>query len=52
MAHCREVIDLVGFYFLDDSNEIRRIREIPVVQSEAKVFFVGILIQVIDSIGI
>ena len=47
-----EVIDLVGLNVLDDSNYVRGVREIAVVQPEADVLLVRILVQMIDSISI
>ena len=52
MAHRSEVVDLVGFYFLDDADEVGGIREVPVVEFEPKVFFVRVLVQVIDAVGV
>ena len=52
MAHRSEVVDLVGFYFLDDADEVGGIREVPVVEFEPKVFFVRVLVQMIDAIGV
>ena len=52
MAHRSEVVDLVGFYFLDDADEVGGIREVPVVEFEPKVFFVRVLVQVINAVGV
>ena len=52
MALSRQVVDLVGLNLLDDPNEVGGIREIPIVQFEAQVPFVRILIKMVDSIGV
>jgi hypothetical protein len=52
MALCGQVIDLVRLHLLNDPNQVRRIRQISVVQLETNVFLVRILVQVIDAIGI
>ena len=52
MALRAEVVDLIRLHGLDDADQIRRIRQIPVVQDEAQLLLVRILIEMIDSIRI
>jgi hypothetical protein len=52
MALRSQVVNLVRLHLLDDSNEIRRIREISIVQLETHVSLVRVLIKVIDAIGV
>ena len=47
-----EVVDLVGLHLLDDADQARRIGEVAVVQDEAAVLLVRILVQVVDAIGV
>jgi hypothetical protein len=47
-----EIIDLVRLDFLHDANEIGGIGETAVMESEAQVPFVGILVQMIDMAGV
>jgi len=48
----RQVVDFVGLDFLDDPNQVGRIRQISIVQLEADVFFVRILVKMINAIGV
>lgn len=52
MTHCCEVIDLVGLSFLDDPDQVGTIGHIAVVQLEANVGRVRVLVKVIDAIGV
>ena len=52
MALRREVVDLVGLHLLHDAREVRRIRQVTVVQDEVAVVDVRILVQVIDAIRV
>jgi hypothetical protein len=47
-----EVVDLVGLHLLDDVNERRGVGEIAVVQKEAWVRVVRILVDMVDAVGI
>ena len=38
--------------YLDNSNEVRRVGEIAVMEEEANVFAVPILIEMIDALGV
>ncbi len=44
-----QVIDFVGLGFLDDADQIGRIRHVAIVQDEARILFVRILIDVLDA---
>jgi len=48
----REVVDLVGLHLLDDAHEAGGISHVAVVQDEAAIADVRILVQVIDAIGV
>jgi hypothetical protein len=48
----RQVVDLVGLNFLDDPNEIGRISQVSIVQFQPHIALVGVLVQVVDAIGI
>ena len=47
-----EVVDLVGLHLLHHVDEARRIGEVAVMQDEAAVADVRILVQVIDPVGV
>jgi hypothetical protein len=48
----REIVDLVRLALLHDADQIGRIRHVSVVQDEARILFVRILIDVLDAAGI
>ncbi len=48
----REVVDLVRLNFLDDANEVRRVRQIAVMQDHAPIRLVRIAIEMIDTVGV
>ena len=50
MGLCAEVVDFVRFDLLNDADEVRGVGQIAVVQHEAAVAFVWVLIQVVDSV--
>ena len=52
MAHGRKVVYFVGLRFLNDSNQIGRVGQVAIVQKEAAVFGMGLLIEVVDAIGV
>ena len=52
MALGREVVDLVGLRRLDDPRQARRIAHVAVVQDEAAILFLRVLVQVIDTFRI
>ena len=52
MALRGEVVDLVRLAFLDDADQVRRIGEIAVVQDQPLVLDMGILIDVLDPLGV
>ena len=47
-----EVVDLVGLGFLDDAHQVAGVGQVAVVQLEAGVFDVGVLVNVIDPLGV
>ena len=50
MALRGEVVDLVGTNLLDHADQVRRVGQIAVVQLQAHIALVGIVVQVIDAI--
>lgn len=52
MALRAEIVDLVGLDLLDDANQVGGIGEVAVVQDEAPILFVGILVKMIDALGV
>src|ERR1700733_8189631 len=52
MALRRQIIDFRRLGFLDDSNEVRRVGEIAVMEEEPNVFAVPVLIEMIDALGV
>ncbi len=49
---CGEIVDLVRLRFLHETDEVRRVREIAVVEKEARVLNVGIDVDAVDAPGI
>ena len=52
MALRGEIVDFVGLHFLDDADQIRRIRQIAVMQKKIAVCLMRIMVQMIDAIGV
>ena len=52
MTLSSQVVDFVRLNFLNDPDEVRRIRQVPIVQGETHGFFMRILIKMIDTIGV
>jgi hypothetical protein len=52
VAHGSEVIDFVWLGFLDDADEVAGVAEVAVMEVEAWIIAVGVLVEVIDSGGI
>jgi hypothetical protein len=53
VAHRAEVVDLVGLHGHDGSaGESARIRQVAVVQEQVAPLDVGVLVQVVDAIGV
>ncbi len=52
MALRGEVVDFVRLGLLDDAHQVGGVGEIAVVENEAAVRFVRILVQVVDAVGI
>ena len=47
-----KVVDLVRLHELDDANEAGGVRHIPVVEDEAAVRLMGVLVEVVDAVGV
>ncbi|MNY14445.1 hypothetical protein D3C86_1476220 [compost metagenome] len=47
-----QVVDLVGLDLLDDADQVGGIRQVSVVQVKAAVGVMGILVEVVDAIGV
>ena len=52
MALRREVVDFVRLHLLDDADQAARIRHVAVMQDEATVLLVRVLVKMVDSIRI
>jgi hypothetical protein len=52
MAHGRQIVDFVGLDFLDQPYEVGTIGHIAIMQNEITVFDMGILVQMVNPIGI
>lgn len=52
MALCRQVIDLVGLHLLDHPDEVSSISEVAVVKHKPLIWFMRVLIEVIDTIRV
>ena len=48
----REVVDLVGLDLLDDAHQAARVGHVAVVQDEAAIGLVRILVEVVDPVGV
>ena len=48
----REVVELVGLRLLDHARQARGIRHVAVVQDEAAIADVRVLVEVIDAVGV
>ena len=49
MALCGQVIDFVGLQAIQQLDQVPRIADIPIVQEQPPVLFVGILVEVVDA---
>ena len=52
MALGRQVVNLVGLHVLDDADQARAVGHVAVVQHKPTVVDVGILVEVVDAVGI
>jgi hypothetical protein len=52
MALCREVVDLIRLVSLYDSHQAAGVRHVSIVQKEATVCLVWILIEMIDPVRV
>ena len=48
----RQVVDLVGLHLLHDADQVGGIGQVAVVQEQAHVALVRILVQVVDAVGV
>jgi hypothetical protein len=47
-----EVVDLVGLHLLDDAHQAGAVGHVAVVEDEAAVRFVRILVEMVDAVGV
>ena len=52
MALGRQVVDLVGLGFLDQANQIGRVRQIAVMEEEAHALLMAVHVEMIDAAGV
>ena len=52
MAHGRQVVDLVGLHLLDDADQVGAVGQVAVVQREVACRDMGVLVQVVDTVGV
>ena len=52
MRHGRDVVDLIGLGFLNNPDQVGRIRHIAVMQEEILVCHEWILVKMVDPIGV
>ena len=52
MALGSQVINFIGLDFLDNACQIRAVRQIAVMQLEADIFFMRILVKMIHPLGV
>jgi hypothetical protein len=52
VAHRAQVVDLVGLHLLHDADQVGAVRQITVVQLEALVVDMRVLVQMIDPVGV
>ena len=52
VRHRREVVDFVRLHLLDNPDQVGRIGQVPVMQDKIAMFYMGILVKVIDAIGV
>ena len=52
MTLCTEVVDLIRLHLLDDPDQVGAVGEVAVMEHQARVTLVGILVEVIDPAGV
>ena len=52
MALGTKVVDLIGLHLLDDPDQVGAVSEIAIVEHKARITFMGVLVEVINSTGI
>jgi hypothetical protein len=52
MALGTQVVHLVGLHLLDDAGEVAGVSQVAIVQLEARVFHVRVLVDVVDPAGV
>ena len=52
MALRAEIVDFIGTYLLQDTGQVGTVRQITIMQDEARGFFVRILVNVIHALRV
>ena len=52
VAHRRKIVDLIGLCLLDDAGKVHRVGHIAVMKDKISVFYVGILVEMVDPVGV
>jgi hypothetical protein len=52
VAHGTQVVDLVGLHLLHDADQVGAVGQVAVVQLEALVVDVRVLVQVVHAVGV
>jgi len=52
VALCRQIVDFVRLHFLDNPDQAGGIREIAMMQGEIESLLMGVVIEMINSIGV
>ena len=52
MAHCSQIINFIRLNFLNNADQVGRISKIAIMQFKMYVFFMRILVQMIDPVCI
>ena len=52
MALGTKVVDLIGLYLLHNPNQVGAVGEVSVVEHEPWICFMGILIEVVNPVGV
>ncbi|EXI76370.1 MAG: hypothetical protein AW07_00315 [Candidatus Accumulibacter sp. SK-11] len=47
-----QIVDLVRLHLLDDADQARRVGQVTVVEDEAAILLVRVLVQVVDTVGV
>ena len=52
MALGSQIVDFIGLDFFQDAIQVTAVREVPVMQDHLQIFFMWILIQVVNPAGV